>query len=168
MGAQKKSWFQQTMREQQGKLIRYTKKILRDEAQSQDIVQEVFIRLWKQDYPESEKLVPPWLYCVCRNLAIDHYRWSSKLVDGENIEDSFELMGSEEEKLMNSQVYYAFAQLPKKNQEVMILMFQEGLTYKEIAHAMDLTISYVGVIIHQSIKTLRVVLREEEFFYETK
>lgn len=160
MAAQKKAWFQKTIREQQGGLIRYTYKILRDEANAKDIVQDGFIKLWDQSYPESEGLVPPWLYRVCRNLAIDLYRRNQKQTSLADIEEHFELLSSEEEKFMGREVFQALKSLPKKNQEVMILMFSEGLTYKEIAEVTNLTTSYVGVIIHQSIKALK-----EEFFH---
>ena len=161
MGAQKKAWFQETIRNQQGGLIRYTNKIVRDEATSKDVVQDGLIKLWDQSFPESKKLVPPWLYRVCRNLAIDHYRKQCKHTAIESIEESFQILGSEEEKLMNKEVFQALKMLPKKNQEVMVLMFQEGLSYKEIAEVTQITVSYVGVIIHDSLKTLRHALKEE-------
>ncbi len=163
MAAQKKTWFQKTMREQQGGLIRYTHKILRNEESAKDVVQDGFIKLWDQKYPESEALVPPWLYRVCRNLAIDIYRKNQKLISLEEASEHFELLGSEEEKFMGREVFIALKSLPKKNQEVMVLMFSEGLSYKEIAEVTSLTTSYVGVIIHQSIKALREGLKEEFF-----
>lgn len=163
MGAQneKVAWFQHTIREQQGGLIRYSQKIVKDEANAKDVVQDGFIKLWDQHFPESKALVPPWLYRICRNLAIDHYRKHKKHTSIEGIESEFELLGSEEEKLMNKEIFDALKSLPKKNIEVMVLMFQEGLSYKEIAEVTGITTSYVGVIIHQSLKTLRQVLKEE-------
>jgi len=157
----KKTWFQATIRDQQGRLIRYTQKIVIDESNAKDVVQDGFIKLWGQDYPESKELVPPWLYRVCRNLAIDHYRRSKKFTTMEEVEQNFEFLGSEEEKLMNKEVFLALKTLPKKSCEVMILTFQEGLSYKEIAEVTGLTVSHVGVILHQSLKVIKQKMNTE-------
>ena len=50
-------------------------------------------------------------------------------------------------KLMN--------QLPERQQEVLRLKFQGGLSYTEIATVMDLTANHVGVLIHTAIKAIR-------------
>ena len=50
------------------------------------------------------------------------------------------------------------ATLPARQQEVIRLKFQEGLSYKEIAGITQLTANHVGVIIHEGIKTLRARL----------
>jgi RNA polymerase sigma factor (sigma-70 family) len=45
--------------------------------------------------------------------------------------------------------------LPRNQQEVIRLKFQEGLSYKEISGITQLTVSHVGVLIHNGLKTLR-------------
>ena len=46
--------------------------------------------------------------------------------------------------------------LPPRQQEVINLKFQEGLSYKEISGITQLTVSHVGVLLHNGLKTLRV------------
>lgn len=161
---EKNVWFKITISEQQSKLIRYTHRIVRNEESARDVVQDGFIKLWDQRFPESIDLVPPWLYRVCRNLAIDHYRRANKLE--ELSDDHIVWVVSEEEKQLGREVYQAIQSLPKKSMEVMILMFQEGLSYKEIAEVTGLSVSHVGVIIHQSIKTIRQHFNHTESNHE--
>jgi RNA polymerase sigma-70 factor (ECF subfamily) len=47
------------------------------------------------------------------------------------------------------------ADLPARQQEVLRLKFHAGLSYREIATVLDLTVSHVGVLIHNSIKSIR-------------
>ncbi|MHC5024337.1 MAG: sigma-70 family RNA polymerase sigma factor, partial [Planctomycetota bacterium] len=47
------------------------------------------------------------------------------------------------------------AELPGRQQEVLRLKFQAGLSYREIATVLDLTVSHVGVLIHNAIKAVR-------------
>ena len=51
------------------------------------------------------------------------------------------------------------AGLPKNQQEVVRLKFQNGLSYQEISKITKLSASNVGVLIHTAIKTLRQQLQ---------
>lgn len=52
------------------------------------------------------------------------------------------------------------ARLPATQQDVLVLRFQCGLSYKQIAEVTGLTVSYVGYLIHVGLKTLRDCLGE--------
>ena len=45
--------------------------------------------------------------------------------------------------------------LPTKQQEVVRLKFQSGLSYKEISKLTSLSVSHVGVILHESVVAIR-------------
>ena len=45
--------------------------------------------------------------------------------------------------------------LPPRQQEVLQLKFQNDLSYQQISEIMELSVSNVGVLIHNAIKTLR-------------
>ncbi|MFY8199220.1 MAG: RNA polymerase sigma factor, partial [Pirellula staleyi] len=45
--------------------------------------------------------------------------------------------------------------LPKREQEVLALRLGQGLSYKQIADITDLSVSNVGVLIHQAVTRLR-------------
>ena len=46
--------------------------------------------------------------------------------------------------------------LPEHQQEVVRLKFQEGLSYKEISRITTHSVSYVGVLLHEALKSIRV------------
>ena len=45
--------------------------------------------------------------------------------------------------------------LPSQQQEVVVLKFQNGLSYKQIAQIMELSVSHVGVLLHTAMKAIR-------------
>jgi RNA polymerase sigma-70 factor (ECF subfamily) len=47
------------------------------------------------------------------------------------------------------------ANLPKLEQEVVLLRLGQGLSYKQIAEVTDLSVSHVGVLLHQAMMRLR-------------
>jgi RNA polymerase sigma-70 factor (ECF subfamily) len=54
-----------------------------------------------------------------------------------------------------SKVMALLEELSPNQQDVIRLRFEHGLSYKEIAAVLELTVSNVGVLIHTGIKTLR-------------
>lgn len=47
------------------------------------------------------------------------------------------------------------AKLPKMEQEVVLLRLGQGLSYKQIADITDLSVSHVGVLLHQAVIRLK-------------
>lgn len=60
-----------------------------------------------------------------------------------------------ERRETEDQVLACLSLLPEKQQEAIRLKFQDGLSYKEISAITGNTVSHVGVLIHNGMKTLR-------------
>jgi RNA polymerase sigma-70 factor (ECF subfamily) len=52
-------------------------------------------------------------------------------------------------------MFGALKQLSDKQQEAVRLKFQSGLSYREIAEVMDITVNHVGVLLHNALKAIR-------------
>jgi RNA polymerase sigma-70 factor (ECF subfamily) len=55
----------------------------------------------------------------------------------------------------------AIRQLPEKQQEALLLKLDAGLSYKQIAEVMQLSVSNVGFILHQAVQAIRNDLASE-------
>ena len=146
-------------------LTRYAAHVLGgDLDRARDLVQEAFLRLCDQDQRAVDGHLAEWLYTVCRNLAIDQKRKDRRMrlisdeqqgsiaADHENPTDAAERVDS------YGRVVEAMADLPARQQEIVRLKFQHGLSYKEIGQVMNLTATNVGFILHTAIKSLRAQL----------
>ncbi len=60
----------------------------------------------------------------------------------------------------SSGVLEIMEELPERQQEVVRLKFQGGLSYREIAEVMNTTVNNVGVMLHTAIKNIRQRLPE--------
>jgi RNA polymerase sigma-70 factor (ECF subfamily) len=140
-------------------LISYARTITGDLESARDAVQETFLRLSKQDITKIESRLAPWLFFVCRNCALDHcrkiVRFSGTAVD-DNVPDTgpspSEQASSAEDA---TQLRALIERLPVQQQELVKLKFEAGLSYKEIGEAMRMSVSNVGVQLHNAIQTLR-------------
>lgn len=178
-------WIDAVLRQHEGKLIRYSEKITCDLDRSRELVQEVFLKLCRQDKnqfdSQADSYLTKWLFRVCRNLSIDSIRkekrmtTATKITSGKSSRSSdASLEPSQSDPLVSladhgsnpamlaeqseteSQVAEMIVDLSGKQQEVLRLKFQNGLSYKEIAEVMETTVSNVGVILHSAIKKLRL------------
>lgn len=158
----KKEWFQQALRDHQGSLIRFTKRITWSEEEAKDVVQESFLKLWNQPYPEAVTWIPPWLFKVCRNHALDLKRKNKNREFWDDETDLPSTLLGPEESLQNKHELIALSKLKMQSQEVLFLKFGEGLSYQEIAEVTGLNANHVGVLIHQAMKALRTERTKED------
>ncbi|MFZ4682570.1 MAG: RNA polymerase sigma factor [Terrimicrobiaceae bacterium] len=140
-------------------LISYAKEITGDLESARDAVQETFLRLSKQDVNALEPRLAPWLFFVCRNCALDHcrkiVRFSQDAIDEEQPSEdptpAAEAVASEDGARLRQLV----ARLPQQQRELVKLKFEGGLSYKEMSETLRISVSHVGVQLHEAIQTLR-------------
>jgi RNA polymerase sigma factor (sigma-70 family) len=162
------AWIQSSLARFESQLIRYAYRITRDLEQAREVVQDTFLKLWQADRAEVDGHLAEWLYTVCRNGALDLRRKDKRMVplsNGASEAEVAEAEPSASEKLEaheeKSQVLRAFGSLTEKQQEVLRLKFQGGLSYAEIARITGLSVSNVGYIIHTGIQRLRAQVSPE-------
>lgn len=135
-------------------LFRYLHRLTGDADVADDIAQEAFVRLLKQNLPDEE--VRPWLFTVAMNLVRDHARKverrqrllttapvlvSSTTLPDEAVERS-ERVGS---------VRLILDQLSARDQQL-LLMREEGFKYEEIARVIGVAPASVGTLIARALR----------------
>ena len=155
-------------------LTKYAVSILGDLEQARDVVQDTFLKLYKQDPEKVRKKVKSWLFTVCRNHCYDlikRNRRTSNLGEDEisyiasNDDNPFQLIsfleGKEEIDEKIKILYSLIEELPSRQREVMRLKFQANLSYKEIAETIGISSSNVGFVMHSALKKLREDMKEK-------
>lgn len=144
-----------------GPLTRYAALITGDLELARDVVQDTFMRLCAEKSGRVDSHLAQWLFTVCRNRALDVQRKESRMKPLSEVEMSSQASSEPspaaqaEQREAASEVLGLLAQLPKNQQEVVRLKFQNGLSYQEISKVTNLTVSNVGFLIHTAIKTIR-------------
>lgn len=149
---------------QQGPLIRYASRLLGDEEQARDVVQDTFVRLMGQAPANVAGHEVEWLYTVCRHRAMDVLRKEHRMKRFEDGE--IERMPAAdarpghglEERETHAAVVRLIERLPRNQQEVVRLKFQNGFSYKEISRITELSVGNVGFLIHTAVARLRTEL----------
>ena len=154
-------WIRSLLNRFEGPLVRYAARLLGDTDRARDVVQDTFLKLCREDPSRIGDHPGPWLFTVCRNRALDVYRKEKRMnpLDDEHIAvlESGEMNPAEvyERHETANQVLYVLNRLPRRQQEVIRLKFQEGLSYKEISQITGDSVTNVGFLIHTGMKTIR-------------
>lgn len=142
-------------------LLQYATRILGDRDRARDVVQETFVKLQQASRTELDHAPAKWLFTVCRNGALNICRKEKRMtyLDQELLEtrESEQLAPSEnlEAKERSNFLLRILETLPPRQQELLQLKFQNDLSYQEISEITELSVSNVGVLIHNALKTLR-------------
>ena len=156
--------FRQLLVSHEARLLRYLRRKVSDEA-AREIAQETFLRLWKEDEKKLAGRETEWLFCVCRNLALDVLKKEAPMKKGATKDaplDASSLASTQdgadvqlEQRDQDNELNRIMVSLPEAQQEVMRLKFQDGFSYKEISSITGHSVSYVGVLIHEAMTRLR-------------
>lgn len=140
-------------------LLAYVRRLLADDHRGRDIVQEAFLRLCRQPRADVEPRLAPWLFAVCRRLAVDVLRKENRMFAlTEAAEPPVARAGPAEvveSADLSRAVLARLAGFPPTQQEAVRLKFLQQFSYREIADVMGLSESHVGVLIHTALKKLR-------------
>ena len=157
----KEKWITSLVRRYERPLCSYAFGLLRDLERARDAVQDTFLRLCGQKPEKLQGREAPWLFRVCRNRSLDILRKESPV---QAMSEPQEATLASEDQPPDEQAAHGdlsrllprfLSKLPKNQQEVIRLKFQQQLSYREIAHCTQLSESNVGYLLHTGIKTLR-------------
>ncbi|MEM6505323.1 MAG: sigma-70 family RNA polymerase sigma factor [Planctomycetota bacterium] len=145
-------------------LVAYALSQTGDLERARDAAQDTLLRLCQQPAERLEHdILPklaPWLFTVCRNRVIDLHRKESHMTATPGMEQGAAATepGPAEHAEAHDQkrrLLGLVASLPTRHREVVQLRFQGGLSYKDIAKVTGYSVSYVGVLLHEAMASLR-------------
>ena len=145
-----------------GEFYRVAFYILEDEAEAEDAVQELFLKLWSgRDALDGIRNPKGYGIRVLRNLCLDRIRRSRKMETPAVLPEP-EWPGRQDEavdeKARLAKVLDAIKSLPDRQREVLTLRTLDGLSYEEIAERTGMNQLTLRVLLSQARRKLRNVI----------
>jgi len=146
----------------QARVIGTISKMLGSEAESEDLAQQVFIRVWKSAsrYQPTAKFTT-WLFRITRNLVFNELRRKRHFADHtEEIPEPAERVEKEPDRVLlegelQKAIQEAINQLPESQRMAIILRRYEDMSYEDIAKVMETTVPAVKSILFRARAELR-------------
>ena len=138
-------------------------KILKNEAEADDIVQEVFVKIWESRHKlEDNKLLNSYIFTIAYNNSIDLIRkkinntkYLEYLKNSAVINATPNVISQIEFNELNIQAEKLIANLPLRQKQVYLLHREDGLTYPEIAERLGISKNTVENHMVKALKYLR-------------
>lgn len=142
-------------------------KIVPAQIDPEEIVQEVFVRVWlKKEAIDPEKDFQSYLFTIAKHLVLDHLKsavnrklyfvgehFQQDLLEEEGMEASIsEETEAKLQKLIN--------EIPERRREIFQLSRFEGLSYKQIAERLNISENTVDSQIRNALAFLRKEFRK--------
>ncbi len=147
-------------------IVTLARRMLKDEAEADDIAQEALLRLWRAG--ETLELGPhglrPWLRRVTSNLCLDRIRSTRRTVVTDEVpemaEEPTQETGLEEQDLAR-RVGEAMNALPERQRRALTLFHHEGLSQAEVAEVLGVSDEAVESLLARARRTLRATLEKD-------
>jgi RNA polymerase sigma-70 factor (ECF subfamily) len=141
---------------------------VRDEWVADDLIQDTFLRVQKNlDSVRDPEKISSWVFRIAYNLCHDHFRQSkrsslnNRLIQAEIPTFKEAMVQKElEQNQMGQCVQDKLDLLPTDYRTVLILSDTMGLSQKEIAEILSISVSNVKVRIHRARNKMRAILEE--------
>jgi RNA polymerase sigma-70 factor (ECF subfamily) len=136
--------------------------ILKSQSEAEEVLQEVYLRVWNKagSYSVTGHSPMTWLITVARNLSIDRLR--TRKGQTSEIDAGFDLAddrpGPEAEAILSSQraqIEACMEELEPQHSDAVRRAYLEGDTYKELASRHDVPLNTMRTWLRRSLQKLK-------------
>jgi len=149
-----------------GAIVALARRMLKDEAEADDIAQEALLRLWRagETLDVGPQGVRPWLRRVTSNLCLDRIRATRRTVVTDEVpevaEEPTQAAGLEEQDLAK-RVGEAMNVLPERQRRALTLFHHEGLSQAEVGEILGVSDEAVESLLSRARRALRASLEKD-------
>jgi RNA polymerase sigma-70 factor (ECF subfamily) len=158
--------FNTLFKEYSGRLYRFSYGYLKSEAESEELVQEVFTIIWEKRADLKEELsFKSFLFTIAFNIIRKHFRTRSYFAEYFKSELNPDLDMQTSQKITYNSLHQYITELvnklPERRKEIFIKSRFQGLTIKEIAEDMKISHKTVENQLTDALKFIRTNLNKE-------
>jgi len=149
------------------KLFGVTLRLLRDKAEAEDALQEVYVKVWQRSdrYALSAASAMSWLIAIARNHAIDRLR--ARKTNTDSIDDAMEIAdtklspeGATAFALERAKIDHCIDRLDDERSAAVRGAYLEGYSYQELAEQFSVPINTMRTWLRRSLMKLKECLQE--------
>jgi RNA polymerase sigma-70 factor (ECF subfamily) len=163
------AWFAREVLPLEAALMQFLRRSYRDEGELEDVCQDAFIKVYEAARAERPKAIKPFVFTIARNIVIDRARHARIIpieaaLDLDALEIASDEPGPERTAIARDELkrlQAALDRLPKRCREAVVLRKIEGLSMREIASRMGISIKTVDAHLVQGAAALANFLYAE-------
>lgn len=124
-----------------------------------DIVQEVFLKIWTNRNEVKDDTVKSLLYTIAANIIKNHFKHQKVVYNFQKNDQPNEVSDETDANLrqeeLNRKLQDTLAEIPEKSREVFLMNRIEGLTYADIADRLGLSVKAIEKRMSEALSIIR-------------
>lgn len=149
------------------KVYRKCISFVKEEGLAQDMVQEVFLKVFYQLTKfKGNSRFSTWLYAITYNYCVEQYRKQSKIYTVEIDERTDAIPLEEEEKelleIRTDHLKVALNQIPPEDKVILLMKYQDDTPIKEIMEQLAISESAVKMRLSRARKRVKNIVKDIE------
>jgi RNA polymerase sigma-70 factor (ECF subfamily) len=160
--------YRELVRRHAPKLTHYARRLLRDETEAEDVVQETYLRLWQRasDYSPQAR-VTTWLHRIAHNLAVDRLRARGRWLPVADDEEDAQPISAPQARQLETKrqvatLEAAWAELPERQAAALGLVHVAGLSGSEAASVLGVSEEALESLLARGRRALKAELRRRD------
>ena len=164
--AQKESKFAEIFQENRDRVYRLCCGFVSDPGDVDDLFQEIMLNIWKNlSTFRGEAQINTWIYRITVNSALLFRKRAHRKKQHQRPLEQQDLAHPASEGIpavqqMELEKLHAGIRRLQKSERLLISLLLEGLSYKEMAEILGISVSHVGVKINRAKKALEKLMKE--------
>jgi RNA polymerase sigma-70 factor (ECF subfamily) len=167
LGKQSREAFNYLYKQYSAVLYGVVCKVIYDEHSAQDVLQEVFVKIWNNigQYDAKKGRIYTWMINIARNAAIDKLRskgeiMKGKIQTGEDVVNNLERGMKTEQATDTIGLRKMVGTLKPEYQTIVDLAYFKGYTLDEISKTLEIPLGTVKTRMRHAIQQLREVFKQ--------
>ncbi|MFJ2867811.1 ECF RNA polymerase sigma factor SigK [Kitasatospora sp. NPDC087314] len=141
-----------------GPVLGLVRRVLRDPARSEEVVQEVLLEVWRTSarYRAERGEVMPWVLTIAHRRAVDRVRSAQAAADRDERVAAFDEVAEQVEGLLErEQVRRCMRTLTELQREALTLAYYRGYTYPQVAEVLGAPLGTIKTRMRDGLIRLR-------------
>lgn len=158
--------FEELYQQNYNLIFKFCFRLLNNREKAADVVQDTFLKLYQQMIERNYTVENPraWLYKVAGNKSLNLINTTNRQKE---IKEQLEFQSTEKSnpeslfiaKENTLRVRMAIKEL-KQQHQMLVLLYQDGLSYKEMSEATDIPLKSVGKTLWRSINKISETIKK--------
>ncbi|HEX7152312.1 MAG TPA: RNA polymerase sigma factor [Thermoanaerobaculia bacterium] len=137
-------------------LYRYVVHIVGTRAAAEDILQDVFVRIWRKlGWLHDPALFRPWVYRIASREAFRHLERERKWREQVRDDEVLATIAAPPVKVDDGELTRLIGEASPASRAVLVLHYLDGLTFDEIAGILGIAVGTVKSRLAYGLRTLR-------------
>jgi RNA polymerase sigma-70 factor (ECF subfamily) len=158
--------FVELYRRYRDRIVGFTRRMLRDQAQAEEAAQDVFLKLYRAraSYQPTSRF-STFIYRIATNHCLNlHARLDHKLVQRDDTSEDHRAPQASDplhalvQRQLRAALEKALAKLPERQRAALLLVHYEGQSYREAAESIDVSEAALKSLIHRARATMAAEL----------